>query len=216
MIPETTRRPDRASQAPPTDNKQDGQMIAIDSPWSEVESLVKRALRKMRKRDAALFQLRANERSITHRLALYLEKQFKGWNVDCEYSRIGEDPMSYKKVLLPTESGGSPFDMSGSRVYPDIVIHNRGQNGPRDNLLVIEAKTPWSQVSDDQDMHKLSAFTGHYQVKQLVQYRFGLFLKFGNDARVAHQHLFERQARNARRSTTGPMTRPEEPRKSRR
>ena len=92
-------------------------MIPFDSEWSNVDALVKEAIHEL-KRDEMLFRLHANERSITHRLAVYLEKPFDGWNVDCEYSRIGEDPSNCKRLLLPTTENASRFDMNGSRVYP--------------------------------------------------------------------------------------------------
>jgi hypothetical protein len=165
-------------------------MITVDTPWPEIEALVNQAVAKLKK-DVLLFRIHANERSITHRLALYLEEPFAGWDVDCEYSRIGEDPNKYKKLILPEEGSLTDFDMDGSRVYPDIVIHHRTLTDVRDNLLVIEAKTAWSQVGDKRDMLKLAAFTGHFPVEQLVLYRYGLFLKFGEDATVVERRPFE-------------------------
>ena len=165
-------------------------MIPFDSKWSDVEALVQVALAELRS-DEMLFRLHANERSITHRLAVYLEQPFDGWDVDCEYSRIGEDPNDYKRLLLPTTEQANLFDMNGSRVYPDIVIHHRRQNTTSDNLLVIEVKAVWSQVSDEQDFKKLNAFTGQYPVDQFVTYRFGLFLKFNENGEVAKSQLFE-------------------------
>lgn len=165
-------------------------MIQPDAKWPEVDSLVKQALADL-KRDELLFRNHANERSITHRLAVCLESPFAGWNVDCEYSRIGEDPNKYKRLLLPSAENVTHFDMDGSRVYPDIVIHHRGPNSLEDNLLVIEVKTEWSQVSDEQDFRKLTAFTGQYPVDQWVTYRFGLFLKFDQRGDVSMSRLFE-------------------------
>jgi hypothetical protein len=164
-------------------------MIQINAKWFEVEVLVRAALDDL-KNEKLLFALHANERSITHRLAVYLEEPFTGWNVDCEYSRIGEDRSVYKRLLLPSAENVTHFDMDGSRVYPDIVIHHRGQNQPSDNLLVIEAKTEWSNVSDEQDFQKLAAFTGKYPVEQLVKYRFGLFLKFDESGEAVRFNPF--------------------------
>jgi hypothetical protein len=165
-------------------------MIQFDAKWPEVEALIKLALAEL-KNDEVLFRIHANERSITHRLALCLEKPFTDWNVDCEYSRIGEDPNNYKRLLLPTAESVTHFDMDGSRVYPDIVIHHRGQNTLKDNLLVIEVKTEWSRVSDEQDLRKLLAFTGQYPVEQFVIYRYGLFLKFDERGEVSMSRPFE-------------------------
>jgi len=140
-----------------------------------------------------LFRNHANERSITHRLAVRLERRFEGWDVDCEYSRIGNDLNAYKKLLLPYEDGGvSYFDAEGSRVYPDVIIHHRGENTLYDNLLVIEVKTVWSQMPLDQDIKKLQGFTGHFPVHQLVQYQYGLFLMFDETGKVVERQLLER------------------------
>ena len=47
------------------------------------------ALSELIERDSFLFEADANERSITHKLAEYLQAQFQDWNVDCEYNRNG-------------------------------------------------------------------------------------------------------------------------------
>ena len=167
-------------------------MISVDTPWTEIETLVNQAVAKLR-RDERLFNIHVNERTITHRLALYLEEPFTGWDVDCEYSRVGEDPNKYKKLILPEEGSLTDFDPDGSRVYPDIVIHHRTRMEDSENLLVIEVKTVWSQVGDNRDFQKLSAFTGQYPVEQLVLYRYGLFMKFGEDATVVASKLLERK-----------------------
>ncbi|QDT91736.1 hypothetical protein [Gimesia algae] len=172
-------------------------MIPFDSKWSDVEALIRVAISEL-KGDEILFRIHANERSITHRLAVCLEKHFVGWNVDCEYSRIGEDSSNYKRLLLPSAENVTHFDMNGSRVYPDIVIHHRGQNATSDNLLVIEAKTVWSQVPDEQDIRKLKAFTGEYPVNQFIKYRFGLFLKFDESGEAEEFQLFDSNLKDFR------------------
>lgn len=72
-------------------------------------------------RDAYLLYIDANERSLTHKLAEYLQIIFPDWNVDCEYNRDGH---TVKAV-------------DGSVVFPDVIIHHRGTS---ENLVVIEAK----------------------------------------------------------------------------
>ena len=66
-----------------------------DRTAEHVEALVDEAV-QMLQADLLLFKNRAHERSITHRLAVYLERLFGGWDVDCEYNRIEDDPNSYK------------------------------------------------------------------------------------------------------------------------
>jgi len=54
---------------------------------NEVKYSVDRALTKLLQNDSLLVELNANERSITHKLAEYLQLEFAAWNVDCEYNR---------------------------------------------------------------------------------------------------------------------------------
>jgi len=62
------------------------------------------------------------EPTISHRIAVYLEKLFPKYNIDCEYNRnlIGE-----KK------------DSDGQKIRPDIIIHKRLSNS---NVVIIEIK----------------------------------------------------------------------------
>ena len=53
----------------------------------EVLEKIKNAYRKLLKNDSCLLAVDANERSITHRFAIYLEDEFPDYNVDCEYNR---------------------------------------------------------------------------------------------------------------------------------
>lgn len=170
-------------------------LITIESSFDDIEILVQKALDGLRINESLLFNNHSNERSITHRLAVRLEPFFEGWDIDCEYSRIGEDLGQYKRVLLEDDNGDIPwYDMSGSRVFPDIVIHHRGCNDSSDNLLVIEVKTTWSQDRSDRDLKKLAAFTGHLKNFQIVQYRFGLFLKLNDEGVVVEEKIFSNEA----------------------
>ena len=126
---------------------------------STVEELLDTAVRSLYEKDSYLFEVGAHERSITHRLGLYLQELFANWDVDCEYNRDGHDP---KRIPLNEANYSDP----GQTVYPDIIIHKRGRNGP--NLLVIEAKTaPNSDSKRDKD--KLQGY------KKELKYTYGFF-----------------------------------------
>lgn len=56
------------------------------------------ALDRLIDKDRLLFEIDVNERSITHRLALYLQGAFPGWHVDCGYNR---DEFETKELELP-------------------------------------------------------------------------------------------------------------------
>lgn len=48
------------------------------------------ALGVLQKNDSFLLENEVNERTIAHKFAEYLQKQFPDWNVDCEYNRMGD------------------------------------------------------------------------------------------------------------------------------
>ena len=109
----------------------------------EVKQAVISALERVIEDDANLLRYDVNERSITHRLAVYLEEEVGGdWEVDVEYNRVGEDevskavPMEYLKSRISDDV--DPEDLDAKTVYPDVIVHNRGEQ--YENLLVIEAK----------------------------------------------------------------------------
>jgi hypothetical protein len=123
------------------------------------------AVAQMLERDRHLLDYDAGERSITHRLGLYLEPLFPEWDVDCEYNRNGHDP---KTVTLPDRS--DPRVKRQTSTYPDIIIHRRGSNAH--NLLIIEAKKTWcSPVAHAFDRQKVEAYAHD------LNYQFGIVLK---------------------------------------
>jgi hypothetical protein len=102
-------------------------------------------------RETHLLEKDLGERTLTHRLAVYLESRFAGWEVDCDYNRLGE-----RRLKLPKGSIVSTDDDSGKSVYPDIVVHRRIVP---ENLLAIELRKADSHQPPDHDRHKLRAMT---------------------------------------------------------
>lgn len=134
----------------------------------EVRSKVDASLDLLLKYDSYLLENDVNERSISHKLAVYLEEKFRDWNVDCEYNRHYDEvkrlDMSDCRAEAPTLK-----DTEAKTVFPDIIIHRRSTD---DNLLVIEIKKTTSSVSDDFDLCKLRAF------KSELNYHYALFIRF--------------------------------------
>lgn len=95
-------------------------------------------------------------------------RAFHDWHVDCEYNREGHDP----KTLAFSAEVASPDDTEGNTVYPDIIVHHRGE---QDNLLVVEAKKMGNHRGDDHDFRKLIAF------RRQLKYRYAVFLRLGTD-----------------------------------
>lgn len=137
----------------------------------EIKKKIDLSIELLLERDAHLLRTDANERSITHRFALYLQEEFSEWHVDCEYNRNRDDtkilqiPQNLRKHLVPSRTD----DTKGRTVFPDIIVHHRGTS---DNLLVIEVKKSTSQISEDFDMLKLREY------KNQLGYNHAIFIKF--------------------------------------
>ena len=109
------------------------------------------ALRDFYAREAFLFEKDVGERAITHRFAVYLEQQFSGWSVDCNYDRLGE-----RTLHLPHGTIISTDDHLGKSIYPDVVVHQREIPN---NLLAVEIRKATNHTLIEHDQHKLRAMT---------------------------------------------------------
>ncbi|MCP3473243.1 hypothetical protein NLM33_23300 [Bradyrhizobium sp. CCGUVB1N3] len=98
-----------------------------------------------------LFEKDVGERTLTHRFAVYLEKQFSGWSVDCNYDRLGE-----RTLHLPRGTIISTDDHLGKSIYPDVVVHQREIPN---NLLAIEIRNVSNHTAIEHDQQKLKALT---------------------------------------------------------
>jgi len=133
----------------------------------DVKKRVEVALDIFRENDLFLLENNLNERSISHKFAVYLGSLFKEWDVDCEYNR---DHYKVKTVDLPVENTKSD-DTKAKTVFPDIIIHRRNEN---DNLLAIEIKKSNNLTPQFKkfDLDKLGA----YQTD--LRYKYTLFIVF--------------------------------------
>lgn len=109
------------------------------------------ALREFYAHEAFLLEKDLGERTLTHRLAVYVEKQFPGWQVDCNYDRLGE-----RTLRLPHGSIVSTDDHLSKSIYPDVVVHQREIPN---NLLAIEVRKDSNHQPLEHDRHKLQALT---------------------------------------------------------
>ena len=145
---------------------------------NDIRERVRHALDAFYANDSALITIEANERSITHKFAEHLQKEFPDWKVDCEYNRDGSVPKRLSKVAAKLEK--EPIkagDNKGKTVYPDIIVHKRkDERKTKNNLLVIEAKKSTGGI-DAIDKEKLEAFTLALS-GQGLNYRFGLWINF--------------------------------------
>ncbi len=140
-----------------------------------VQEKIRIACELLQRHDTFLLENDLNERSITHKLAEYLQQQFPEYHVDCEYNRMRSgkmDEMYIKKILKIPIEGLTSADTEAKTVYPDIIIHKRGTND--DNLVAIEVKKSTNKTDRKLDFRKLNAF------KTQLKYVFTLFIEFDN------------------------------------
>jgi hypothetical protein len=104
----------------------------------KVPTKIHRAFLRFVEMERQLLDAGTNERSMTHRFAIQIERLFRGYAVDCEYNRDGRDPKRLESFRRTVRSD----DTGGVTVYPDVIVHRRGTP---DNFVVIEAKTSASQ-----------------------------------------------------------------------
>ncbi|MFL6812626.1 MAG: hypothetical protein ACJ8EK_01150 [Bradyrhizobium sp.] len=136
------------------------------------------ALTEFYGRETYLFANDLGERTLTHRLAVHLEKQFAGWEVDCDYDRLGE-----RTLRLPHGTIVSTDDHLAKSIYPDIVVHQRTIPN---NLLAIELRKASNHQPPEHDQHKLRALTDPHL---WFAYWIGLYLVLGKNSVVSDVYV---------------------------
>ena len=126
------------------------------------------AIREFYAHEVHLLEKDLGERALTHRLAVHIEKQFPGWEVDCDYNRLGE-----RTLRLPRGTIVSTDDEIGKSIFPDIVVHQREIPN---NLLAIEVRKASNHQPPEHDQHKLRGLTDPHL---WFAYRIGVFLTLG-------------------------------------
>lgn len=154
------------------------------------------ALAELWERDRVLIERGLNEASVAHRLAVYLERQFPGFQVDCSYnrnSRLDEPTYDFpymsrtrqrdlRRNLMRQGLSEPEADAATEAVahaYPGIIVHLRERSDF--NLLVVEiqirgARPGWSGEHDAKD--KLRRYTVQGSEGQF-RYSLGLYVELG-------------------------------------
>jgi hypothetical protein len=156
----------------------------IPEDWEHGPYFVK-VITKFLKLEPFILRENLNERTISHKLAEYLQKAFPDYDVDCEYNKMpcDRDPKEYVNKTLDLDAEGiESDDEKGITVYPDIIVHKRGSN--ENNYLVIEVKKKEfaetkrkgkQETYKEFDFRKLKAYTKH------LNYTYGIYLEFNKD-----------------------------------
>jgi Holliday junction resolvase len=149
----------------------------------EVSLLLDSAIKELLKKDIHLFEIDSNERSISFRLAHYLNDKFPTYNIDCEYNRHFKEKRNIKYInALKKTIEDTGLTVKGKeiieakKVLPDIIVHKRGTE---DNLLIIEIKknADSDYKSKEYDLRKLTLYTDSYNDNNL-NYKYGVFIDF--------------------------------------
>jgi hypothetical protein len=151
--------------------------ISMQIKQNEIEQIIRQGISRLLEKDIYLLEINVNERTISGRLAFYLQGLFSDWDVDCEYNRSKKKSKELDLVhgelnqeLSKSHKSISPIDDNGKTVYPDIIIHHRGRD---ENLVVIEIKKNSSTDEEDNfDITKLEKY------KRQLGYKYAIFLKF--------------------------------------
>jgi hypothetical protein len=131
---------------------------------AEIEERLDFAIQRLLASDLQLLALDVNERSITHKLATYLQIAFPDYDVDCEYNRCFDE---IKTLHVPADNV-SWDDTQAKTVFPDIIVHHRNTDI---NILVVEVKK-LNGGNEAFDFIKLQAFRGE------LGYQHAVFLRF--------------------------------------
>jgi hypothetical protein len=148
----------------------------------EVKTKVAEALRAFMDSDSHLLTHDLSERCIASRVAYHLQHCFPDHSVDVEYNRAGH---TAKRLNLPPECAKFVDENGESLVFPDIIIHHRGADGP--NLLGIEIKKEGDRRGVECDRLRLKA------LKLQMKYTAGALLVFetraGRESRISIEWL---------------------------
>jgi|MTBAKSStandDraft_2_1061841.scaffolds.fasta_scaffold87216_1 hypothetical protein len=143
----------------------------------KIDELVINSLKQLCDKDRHLLENDLNECSINHKLACHLQNHFADWDIDCEYNKNAD---KVKELDLPRDKVNWN-DTEAKSVFPDIVVHKRGGDGP--NLLVIEVKKSTNNSDRTHDYNKLKAYGDD------LNYSCALFLEIGTKEKSGEWNL---------------------------
>lgn len=166
---------------------------------AKLRTAVKRSIQKLLQKDYWLLEHDLSERSISHKLAEYIQLKFAHYHVDCEYNGDVSRPAGRKRAdmlkahvqmideLTEKEEAEQHKDYVSRQVFPDIIIHRRGDND--NNLCIVEIKKDTSGETSDYDYLKMRAYTGN-EFDNTLQYQLGIFVRFITGNKPGYQILF--------------------------
>ncbi|MFC0427465.1 hypothetical protein [Chryseobacterium scophthalmum] len=149
---------------------------------------IENSLKSLIEKDYWLIEKDLSEQSICHKLALYIQNEFNGYDldIDCEYNgditrdnerksiSILKSELKALKLLKEKEENDLEKEYTNRAVFPDIIIHKRGSL--KYNLCIIEVKKSSSNIPFVYDDLKLKSYTSEDYDNNL-DYQIGVFVK---------------------------------------
>lgn len=144
----------------------------------ELKNALLDSVKEVYRNDDYLIRCGLSERTLTVRLAMYLQQAFPDYDVDGEYNKNLEDPKRYTRA-----------DGRTANAEPDVLVHLRGRNHPF-NLIAVEAKRVgrMTPVDRERDREKLTHFVNGLGAGQEYRYHLGAFVDF--DLNCFHYEFF--------------------------
>ena len=130
----------------------------------QIKERLREAISTLKDRDSFLLENDISERAISHKLAVHLDDNFPGLDVDCEYNGYAKSDKNKKYIMIlrgRIEELGKLRDSDKNEellkrlVYPDIIVHERGKEN---NLLIVEIKKG-NNDDTEFDREKISRYT---------------------------------------------------------
>ena len=87
------------------------------------------ALQEFYVRETFLLEKDLGERALTHRLAVHIEHAFPGWEVDCDYNRLGERTLRLPRgTIVSTDDPSIPISWCTSARSRTICSRSKSAN----------------------------------------------------------------------------------------
>lgn len=141
-----------------------------------IKNKVKESLNELYTNDKFLIHKKLCERCLSHRFAVYLEKQnFIGYYIDCEYNKSHLNNSSDIKIV--SNPNGN---------YIDVIITKRNGDGNSD-LIAFEVKRGSNYNGRNKDRENLKILTNQNN----YFYKYGFFIIFGENEKKVKIEIFQ-------------------------
>lgn len=132
----------------------------MDKNREELEKIFEKANERFIRKNITLFETEVSERTLCGALMIELHEvlkddtKYSDYFVDVEYNRnIGGTIKTMKKTIRGPEEQIITINC-------DLIVHSRGQNVLRDNLIAVEMKKATAKLVDkDKDRDRLECLT---------------------------------------------------------